>query len=372
MQSAAGRVSDPWQWYVMRKVHLAYLTYIAILSLVSLYAARLILSKREFGGGGPTLTDLRRADFEELPNSIFQKAKNAGLTYQLAKDRVKIVENIEYRTNSDGLRDYEYTIEKPPGTRRIIFLGDSFTFGMGVRIEDTYVKQLEDILSSSSSSGRWEVMNLGLSGFNAAQEVEFLVEKGLKYKPDIVVVVYFFNDPDCPSRTNLGDTNDTVYKIRDFLLGPSYLAEAERQQVRTYLESEGLLDRLQALQSFSGNQIEAYHLFHYLPRYWSCVTGAYNRLMELKLQNNFEVVVAVMPIVGLPWDKYTFRRLHAFVGGEISQFPFHYIDLLPILEKFRGDQLRCPTSAHTNAAANRIVAEALHEFMQQRGLVGPE
>ena len=48
--------------------------------------------------------------------------------------------------NSAGLRDDEIPREKPDGEFRILALGDSFTFALGVRLEDIWAQQLERIL----------------------------------------------------------------------------------------------------------------------------------------------------------------------------------------------------------------------------------
>ena len=54
---------------------------------------------------------------------------------------------VQVKINSKGLRDNEYPYEKPDDTYRILMLGDSFTFGYGVNIEDTMAKVLEENLN---------------------------------------------------------------------------------------------------------------------------------------------------------------------------------------------------------------------------------
>src|SRR5438128_10499896 len=41
-------------------------------------------------------------------------------------------ERLAYRRNQLGLRDQDYPTTKPSFTRRVLVLGDSFTFGLGV------------------------------------------------------------------------------------------------------------------------------------------------------------------------------------------------------------------------------------------------
>ena len=46
--------------------------------------------------------------------------------------------------NSLGYRDYEFARIKPKGKFRILAVGDSQTFGIGInKLEDTFVKRLE-------------------------------------------------------------------------------------------------------------------------------------------------------------------------------------------------------------------------------------
>ena len=53
--------------------------------------------------------------------------------------------------NSLGYRDFEYSLERPNNTFRILMLGDSMTFGSGIdKISDTYPKQLEVLLNKDS------------------------------------------------------------------------------------------------------------------------------------------------------------------------------------------------------------------------------
>ena len=53
--------------------------------------------------------------------------------------------------NSKGLRDREYKYAKPPGTRRILCLGDSFKLGYGVEADQTFAKVLERLLNADGA-----------------------------------------------------------------------------------------------------------------------------------------------------------------------------------------------------------------------------
>lgn len=98
-------------------------------------------------------------------------------------------------TNTLGFRDTrEYSLAKNPGTFRIVVLGDSVTFGHGAVFETTYPYLLEQRLRSWRPDVKWEVWNLGVPGYNTAQELAYLNQVGDRYAPDLVIVGFFPND----------------------------------------------------------------------------------------------------------------------------------------------------------------------------------
>lgn len=96
--------------------------------------------------------------------------------------------------NSRGLRDREYPYTKPVGTRRLLVLGDSFTWGYGVADDEIFTEVLERRFQEKRQP--WEVLNTGVSGWSTDQEYLFLVDEGFRYQPDLVVLAFYtFNDP---------------------------------------------------------------------------------------------------------------------------------------------------------------------------------
>lgn len=97
--------------------------------------------------------------------------------------------------NSKGLRDLEYSYEKPANTSRILVLGDSFAWGYGVGDDEIFSEVLEMRLAKQRQHA-WDVINGGVSGWGTDQEYLFLMNEGFKYSPDIVVLAFFlYNDP---------------------------------------------------------------------------------------------------------------------------------------------------------------------------------
>ena len=95
--------------------------------------------------------------------------------------------------NSQGLRDYEYNLKKPENSIRIAAVGDSITFGAGVNLEDTYVKQLEKKLNNDCNK-KVEILNFGASGASTINELELIQKKVLLYEPDVIILQMDNND----------------------------------------------------------------------------------------------------------------------------------------------------------------------------------
>jgi hypothetical protein len=101
---------------------------------------------------------------------------------------------VEYVTrvdiNSHGLREREIDYEKPPGLRRVLVLGDSFVEALGVAVEDAFPRRLEAHLGAAGGSPT-QVINAGAVGYGTAQEYLLLKHEGVRYQPDIVMLLFF-------------------------------------------------------------------------------------------------------------------------------------------------------------------------------------
>ena len=100
--------------------------------------------------------------------------------------------------NSDSLNErYEYEINKPDSTYRIITLGDSFTYGLYVNTEENFSEILEDKLNlklKCKDIPKFEVINLGVAGYDLSYAIERFRKRGNKYNPDLVIwLINFWN-----------------------------------------------------------------------------------------------------------------------------------------------------------------------------------
>jgi len=95
--------------------------------------------------------------------------------------------------NSLGLRSPEIG-SKEPGEIRILSLGESSTFGIGVADDETYSFLLQTILTARIPSRRITVINAGVSAYSSYQSLTYLKRRGLRLKPDLILFYHEVND----------------------------------------------------------------------------------------------------------------------------------------------------------------------------------
>lgn len=120
---------------------------------------------------------------------------NRGDESVFIENNTPVVKGVKVHINKVGLRGHESSFEKPAETTRIALFGDSFTFGHGVEDYETLSTQLQRTLSSKPEfRKKVEVLNFGVQGFNTTQEYIYLSRFGIRFQPDVAILVWLYND----------------------------------------------------------------------------------------------------------------------------------------------------------------------------------
>jgi len=96
------------------------------------------------------------------------------------------------RIDSFGYRGPDFPLSKKPGERRVLAVGDSFTFGDFVDDEETVPAQIEKQLSRACRQPV-TVVNAGVGGTTITTHIEML-RRGWVTGPDVVVLNFTEND----------------------------------------------------------------------------------------------------------------------------------------------------------------------------------
>lgn len=98
-----------------------------------------------------------------------------------------------------GMRERTYALPKPPGTVRVVVLGDSFVFGWRVRAEERLGVFLEqDLRAHGAATEHLEVLHLGVISWSLVSECAWVLRQVEALAPDLVVQVTVTNDLDDP------------------------------------------------------------------------------------------------------------------------------------------------------------------------------
>lgn len=169
-----------------RRLLFALLTPLLLLGTAEL-AARLVLPEQRF-----------------ILNPVHATLRDDALLFwSMPPDMERQQDGIRVKTNALGLRDGPVELPKPAGQVRILSLGESTTWGHGVAPEQTYSAQLEALLNADTGAGagetssegkRYRVINAGVGACTIFQSYLYLVNRGGRLAPDMVLLYHEIND----------------------------------------------------------------------------------------------------------------------------------------------------------------------------------
>jgi len=125
--------------------------------------------------------------------------------------------------NGLGFRGNERSIEKNPGSYRIVCIGGSNVYGAGLNDDETWPAQLENKLNNSCTT-RFEVWNLGVPAYVGIQMATVAEEAISQYDPDLVILALSNKGARAfLSREQVVDYFDTDPYFWELLMPPEHL-----------------------------------------------------------------------------------------------------------------------------------------------------
>jgi lysophospholipase L1-like esterase len=273
---------------------------------------------------------------------------NPDLSFAHAPNRSAFLMGVPVSINSEGMRDREFLLEKPPDVYRVMMLGDSTTFGWGVRQEDTAAKFLERKLNAALPPGynRVEVMNTGVGNYDTVQEVTYYETIGWEYHPDLVVLVFFINDPE-----------PVPVEKQGFLIDRSYLIAFATNRIDGVMRHVGVRP-----------DWKTYYASLYdddRPGFQACKEALVS-LAHSTRSHDAKLLVAILPeLHQINGDSYPFKAAHQKIKDVMTA------ENVPVLELIDGLKDRGPEETlwvtalddHPNAKANNLISDQLEQWI---------
>jgi lysophospholipase L1-like esterase len=274
--------------------------------------------------------------------------------------------------NGLGLRDAERTPQPAPGTVRVLALGDSVTFGLGVAQEHTYPHQTE-ILLRKASGARVEVLNMGMPGYNTVHQLAQLRDLGLALQPKAVVVGFLYNDiePSSAQRKEglekQGAEKHDVSLARRVKSGVNAAALWLKKNslfVAWVTPRVGLALRPLGVRGL-GQVGEIKDQYVDANPQWRRMREALLEMKRLTAERGIELVVMIIPAFTRFDDAaYPIKEYHQAVAAFCRESGIKTLDLLPAFWGLDGTRFWISaTDGHPNADGQRRIAEALAGFL---------
>jgi lysophospholipase L1-like esterase len=279
--------------------------------------------------------------------------------------------------NSYGIRDTREPLSKN-NAFRIVVLGDSIAYGLctdseKLSISDTFPKVLEKKMEKKRKdfSKPIEVFNLGVSGYDTAQEAAFLKEKGVGLEPDLVVIAYCLND----AWTASGELNAFKVALPPAIIRKLISTSAFLRLIwyRSFLLKDKIRETLSPFSKAMKKK-----LFKKLPRGQNFshdrVSYGFEKIAQMAKQYKFRVLVVIFPLFN-SGSEYEWMAEHQGVKEKAEKYGFDIIDLLPEYKQFskaagfgfQDFQGRC-NREHPDEKGHRVAAEAIQKYLEENSL----
>ena len=297
--------------------------------------------------------------------------------------------------NSQGHRGPEFATE-PGAGRRIVAVGDSFTYGWGVADDETWPSRLEEWLTQHGPEDV-EVINAGFAaGLGPDTYYLYLKEIGLGWQPDVVVVGFFVgndvefhgsaggalewsevDDAGLPLRIRRGsyelvdDTRRVELVQRRYrvpVLRESHLAQAAATLLRRWRPPQPDFNRWLYRASYEERTSEKVEVTQRL----------FAAMADLCREAGVELIVVMIPArEQVHPDLYDFTGIDYMRDADLEkpqrlfaaffeEQGIRYLDLLPGLRAAAPQSFYYPIDLHWTPAGTQWAAETVGQFLVEQ------
>lgn len=159
----------------------------------------------------------------------------------------EFIPNCNPDVNSYGLIGRQYRLKKDKDTFRILLLGDSIA---STRCAHEFLEERLNGNPSLHSRYKFEIWNAGCPGYDIRRYYLYLTHRGLKYKPDMVIIYFCMNDFSLNTNIYYKARDGIIqyvfpiseiskhYEVNSFLMEHSYLYRFTILRLDTYLSAK--------------------------------------------------------------------------------------------------------------------------------------
>ena len=317
--------------------------------------------------------------------------RDEALGWRLRPNTIGTWGGVPVKINAKGLRGPEVAYTKPADTFRILYLGDSVTFGFLLfHDEETFPYQVEMVLEERLNQENVETVNAGVGGYSPWQHYRYLAGEGLRYAPDLVGVGFVLNDvTEKFDLFRFGGSEEgyqlehTAFSNFDHWASRSSILYVGKQLGARLRFSRQVSDIRQAAIVQEALKVE---MLAYEPEHpdvraaWQLTLDNLGQIFTLAQGRDIPVALVVFPFTFQFEDVEDVEDVIALSTPQtiVSQYARNQgvpvLDLLPLLAQTIAQAGLTPSTYfldrdHLSPLGSEVVAIMIADFLQQEGLV---
>jgi lysophospholipase L1-like esterase len=269
--------------------------------------------------------------------------------------------HMDREQNNEGFRDRNpFTKYVAPGKKRIVFLGDSFAAGHGIKnIDDRFTDRIAAWLEEKRP-GKYVVANLAEPGLETSM-IEARAKSVFVTHSDVSMIVYVYN---------LNDIEGYAPQMQDSLR-QIYTAEPHNPLLRDTYLLNWLYFRYVQFKYSKGTSYYPNLAASYRSEAWQGLRAKLAQLCRECAEQKVDFRMVIFPFVQNLGDEDLFRDARSQIVEFCKSEKVPVLDLQPILRQHAGENLTVSRfDAHPNERAHAIAAEAIEKDLLS-DLVGP-
>lgn len=280
-------------------------------------------------------SDMKNYDYEMWNYAKKLKNRDSVLGHVHKKNKTAILENVEIKLNSLGMRSEELNSDK----EKILFIGSSISLGWGVDKDSSYVGIFENEINKENLN--YQVLNGSVGNYNTYRYVENFFKNQKTVDPDIIVVNYFINDVET---LPMGSDN--------WLLKNSALAASLSIAYKKMTSNR------------DGSLIDYYNrLYESENRGFLMMKDSLKKLAKYSEENDTKIYFVIIPDIHF-LENYPFIPIHKKMKNIAENFNFEVIDFYGPLNGILFENLEIiPGDSHPNAYGHRLMGRKLSDVI---------
>lgn len=313
--------------------------------------------------------------FFRIQNTII--VDDPVLNWRFNPKSVFYFNDIVYRINERGFREYLYPYRKKDNIFRVFLASDSIGFGTNVQMKDSYPKILEAKLNALHMPYYFEVINYSMPGLSIKQKFHLVKLYAEKFNPNLIIIDYAVNDIAFESKKDFEREKNRKCSVALINLRvPCVLEEYLKKSAFIFFLKQGVENILHKMnwedQNHFYKQVEGdyYQRLYSMDQKIEYLKTIFSQIGEYQKEKDIRIIVPIFPLI-YDYNKYKWKDINELIITLCQENDLLYSSLLDEYKKFNYNELRVQRGdfGHPSVKGNTVAAESILKTIVKRDLL---